>query len=210
MKIITLAQQKGGVGKTTVCVNLACQARKRKKRAVILDMDVEQASAFFWGEKRKTVALAPQIPVYRVRSPELQTRLDALNKEGVEWVFIDLPGRDVPSTGLNVANLTLLPTRPVEDDVRPSLVTAGLLRRADRRYAYLMNIAPAQADKARARKVAAVLRDAGHTVADPIITERIGISDANARGMGINEREPNSESAREYSELFKWIEGQLK
>jgi chromosome partitioning protein len=209
MKIITLAQQKGGVGKTTVCVNLACQARRRKKRAVILDMDTEQGSAFFWGERRQEAGLPP-IPVVRVRSHELPTVLERLRTEKADWVLIDLPGRNVPSAGLSIADLVLLPCRPVEDDVRPSLATAKVLRTGGARYAYLMNIAPSASDKSRARKVAAVLSDAGHIVAGAIITERMGVPDANARGMGINEREPKSESAREYSDLYKWIEDQLK
>ena len=209
MKIITLAQQKGGVGKTTVCVNLACQARRRKKRAVILDMDTEQGSAFFWGEKRKEAGLPP-IPVVRVRSHELPAVLDRLRAENADWVFIDLPGRNVPSTGLSVADLVLLPCRPVEDDVRPSLATAKVLRTGGSRYAYIMNIAPSASDKSRARKVAAVLRDAGHLVSEPIITERWGVPDSNARGMGVNESDPKGDSAKEYSELYRWIEDQCK
>ena len=207
MKIITLAQQKGGVGKTTVCINLACQAVRRKKRAVILEMDTRNGSAFGWGELRKSTKLPP-VPVFDVKSVELETALKRLTDAKIDWVFIDLPGGDRPSPGMNVADLTLIPCRPVEDDVRPSLVTAGLLRRGAGNYAYLMNIAPPGG--VRAQKVGEYLRENGHPVADVIVTQRIGVSDANARGMGINEREPNSESAEEFSRLFEWVRGQLR
>jgi nitrogenase subunit NifH len=73
-----------------------------------------------------------------------------------------------------------------------------------------MNIAPPQIDKRRARNASAILEKAGHPVIPVIIVQKIGVPDANARGLGINEREPNSNSAGEYSELFNWIERQFK
>jgi chromosome partitioning protein len=212
MRIVTLAQQKGGVGKTTVCFNLATQAAARGKTAAILDMDVDQGSATKWGLRRKAAARAsPEIAVYSAKSANLAAKLAELKTAGVDWVFLDLPGRDAPasSAGLKVADFILVPCRPLEDDVEPSLNTVGLIRRGGGKYAYLLNISPPQLDKARARKVAAELTKAGHLVSPVIIVQRIGVPDANAKGMGVNESSPASLSAVEYSDLFEWIEGQL-
>lgn len=212
MRTVTLAQQKGGVGKTTVCQNLAAQAAARGQTAAIIDMDGDQRSAAKWGERRKGAAKAlPAIAVYTVKSGALSAKLQELEAAGIDWAFIDLPGRDAPasSAGLRVANLILIPCRPLEDDVEPSLNTVGLIRRSGGKYAYLLNISPPQVDKSRARKVSAVLTEAGHPVCPVIIVQRISVPDANALGMGVNEREPGSSSAKEYSELLTWIEGQL-
>ena len=38
-KIIAVANQKGGVGKTTTCVNLTCAMKKRGKRVLLVDCD---------------------------------------------------------------------------------------------------------------------------------------------------------------------------
>ena len=208
MRVISLTQQKGGVGKTTVCVNLACQAVARKKRAVILDMD-EQGAALAWSEKRKAHGLEePQ--VFSVKTPELKAKLAELEKAGVDWAFIDLPGRIVYGGEVGLSHLSIVPARPLEDDIGPSLKTVKLLRDSGRRYAYLLNISPPQVDKARAKKVAEVLKGAGHPVAPVIVVQRIGVPDANARGLGVNEREPSSASAKEYSQLFDWVSGQFK
>ena len=38
-KIIAVANQKGGVGKTTTCVNLTCALKKRGRRVLLVDCD---------------------------------------------------------------------------------------------------------------------------------------------------------------------------
>jgi chromosome partitioning protein len=211
MPILVAAQQKGGVGKTSAICNLACQAVAMGKTAAIIDMDVEQGSAFKWGERRKASGF-PAIGVHSAKAAGLGAILTKLKEDGIDWIFIDLPGRDAPSSsaGLRVADLVMVPARPLEDDVEPSMVTAGLVRRGGGRYFYLMNIAPPQITKSRAVQVSEVLRKAGHLVSPVIITQRIEVPDANAAGLGVNEHASGGKSAVEYRNLFQWIEEQLQ
>ena len=52
MHIITLAAQKGGVGKTTLAVNLAVAAQAAGVRTALFDLD-PQESATAWSERRE-------------------------------------------------------------------------------------------------------------------------------------------------------------
>ena len=52
MQIITLAAQKGGVGKTTLAVNLAVAAQAAGIKTALFDLD-PQESATAWSERRK-------------------------------------------------------------------------------------------------------------------------------------------------------------
>jgi chromosome partitioning protein len=202
-RIVSLAQQKGGVGKSSCAINLAAQASLVGKTAII-DMDTEQATTMKWGKRRDSV-LDLEVATSDVNGlGPLLTRLQA---DGVKWVFIDLPGRGagVSGAGMKVSDIILVPCRPLDIDIEASLVTVMAARRGGKSYAYLMNIAPPQVNAQRARKVSEALRNAGHPVCPVVIHQRVQVPDAIAQGMTVIEYEPNGESAAEFAALFKWI-----
>ena len=56
-KIVTVANLKGGVGKSTIATNIAC-AIARQRRVVLVDADDHQATSW-WG--RKTPSPVPVV-----------------------------------------------------------------------------------------------------------------------------------------------------
>ena len=48
-KIIAVANQKGGVGKTTTCVNLTCALKKRGRRVLLVDLDPQASATDYFG-----------------------------------------------------------------------------------------------------------------------------------------------------------------
>ena len=53
-KIIAVANQKGGVGKTTTCVNLTCALKKRGRRVLLVDCDPQGNSTSGMGVDKTT------------------------------------------------------------------------------------------------------------------------------------------------------------
>lgn len=59
--ILALAAEKGGVGKTTLAINLAVWRAKQGRRVLLIDADKKQASASSWVALRMAAELEPGI-----------------------------------------------------------------------------------------------------------------------------------------------------
>jgi chromosome partitioning protein len=204
MKIIALGMQKGGVSKSTIAIHLACASERVGHRAVVIDMDAEQGTALKWSTRRKD-RHAPLVMASDVR--KLAADLARLRNDGIEWAFLDLPGRNAPlaNAGLSAADFVLVPLRPLDVDLEASLDTVRSIKRAGKRYAYQLSICPPQVNASRARRFSAALVEAGHPVSPVIIVNRIIVPDAVAQGFCVCETEPDSASAAEFMDLFDWL-----
>lgn len=102
--IITVANRKGGVGKTTIVTNLAV-ALQNKGKTLLVDAD-EQRSAFRWNEYRDN-----KIDMLAVH----KNLLDALEQKAQDYDFIliDLAGRDseVFREALLITDKLVVPTQ---------------------------------------------------------------------------------------------------
>lgn len=209
MRIVALAQQKGGVGKSAASINLACHAVAAKAKTALIDMDEDQATTLKWSKRRRGKKDAPF--VCSANALTLKDLLIRLRGDGYEWTFIDLPGRNAAgaNAGLLAADFVLVPCRPLDVDIEASVATVMTAKRAGKRYAYLMNIAPPQEDQLRANQVKGTLAALGHLVASTIIIQRLVVPDAIARGAAVIEEKPKSKSALEFQDLFEWLQEEV-
>ena len=104
--------------------------------------------------------------------------------------------------------MILIPARPLDIDIEASVATVRTAKRANKRYAYLMNIVPPQHQQRRAKQAQGMLEVLGHPVCPVHIVQRLMVPDAIAEGRGVNEESPN-ESAAEFCDLFEWLEKQV-
>jgi chromosome partitioning protein len=209
MRIVALGQQKGGCGKSSAALNLACQAIAAGRKAALVDMDIEQGTSLKWASRRSSKEAPFVLAADVIGLPKV---LKDLKEAGAEWVFLDLPGRSAPvsSAGLTASHMILIPCRPFNADLEASVSTVRAARGLGRPYAYLMNIAPGQGGKKRAKGVASELEAAGHPVAPTIIVQRVIVPDAMAEGKAANETDKVNDSAAEFRELFQWLDKKVK
>jgi chromosome partitioning protein len=208
MNKIAAGNQKGGVGKSSIAINLYCQAIAAGEKAALLDLDIQQGTSHSWGQRR---GLNGSAEVCKIEAHRLEDKLRELEAAGIAWCFLDLPGRAaaVANAGMKAADLILVPARPNDTDVEASIPVIQSARAARKPYAFVMSLAPPQGNALRARRVADVLRGGGHPVAAPVIVQRLVVADAFSMGKGVNEADPEGESAAEFKALFDWVKGQL-
>lgn len=87
MKVIVVANSKGGVGKSTLSCNLAVCAARDGKKVMVIDAD-PQNSSMVWRSLRS----ADDVSSVSITKPSIAK--DVRNFENFDFVFIDAGGRD--------------------------------------------------------------------------------------------------------------------
>ncbi|MEX2965481.1 AAA family ATPase [Acinetobacter baumannii] len=115
-EIITIASRKGGVGKTTIAINMVV-ALSNKGKTLLVDAD-EQQSAMKWNKHRKEKIDA--ISIHK----DLIAELEKLDGE-YQYILIDVAGRDseIFREALLISDKLIVPTQAslLDLDVIPYL-----------------------------------------------------------------------------------------
>ncbi len=115
--IIACLGMKGGSGKTTLAINLACGlAANPKNRVLLLDSD-EQASAIRWNEERPENRPKVEM-IHMPEADQLKNQFTELSEQ-FSWIVIDgSPRMDHLSTvTMGITDLVFIPVQPSPLDI---------------------------------------------------------------------------------------------
>lgn len=205
MRVLVLASQKGGSGKTTIAASLAVAAVQAGERVVVVDLD-PQGSLAEWGKARE----ATDIVFRSVEPGKLDAWILATRKiEKVSLVIVDTAGTfgDEVDTALRHADLCLVPVRPSAIDLRAAGPTVDRLRLFDRDFAFVLNATNPASQGRTADAIAAL--EVGGAVSPPI-ADRTDFRDAAATGLGVTEIAPSGKAASEIRALWSWVAERMK
>lgn len=203
MRTVAFVTQKGGSGKSTLCVGLAVAAQEAGASVCILEMD-RQRTIGEWSQLRQSQP--PEVAL--VEAPQLEPVLQRLAECDYDTVFIDTPGVDSPATlaAIRMADLCILPSRPTPPDLRAVKPTLAAVHRLQRPFAFVLNQTPARSY--RVRDAAEGLIALG-ILPDVNIVMRTDHQDAVGTGLGVTEFNPRGPAAAEIRQLWSWVDARL-
>ena len=204
-KIITVAQQKGGAGKTTLTAHLAVAYTAARKKVAVVDIDPQQSLTMWFRLREERFGdagaglLVSQINGWRVRN-----EVERLAREH-EVVLIDSPPHAETEAKIAVrsAGLVVIPVQPSPMDVWATRPTLELASAEETPVLLVLNRVPPRA-KLNDEMVAEV-KGFGAQIAKAQIGNRVVFASALSEGRAVGEVQPSGKAAKEIAGLAKEI-----
>ncbi len=205
MRVLALASQKGGSGKTTLSGHLAVQAQRAGAGPVVLiDIDPQGSLADWWNEREADFPAFAQTTVGR-----LAQDLQVLRQQGFKLAVIDTPPAITMAiqSVIALSELIVVPTRPSPHDLRAVGATVDLCERAGKPLIFAVNGAT---PKARITAEAIVALSQHGTVAPITLHHRTDFAASMIDGRTVMEVDPTGRSAAEVAQLWSYISERLE
>jgi chromosome partitioning protein len=224
MRILAVAINKGGPGKTTTAKSLATAATAAGFNVLLLDMDSQENSRK-WGDRRKKRNPYKILPMVKFTTENsLPEELEKAQRAGCELVIIDTPpGRSTEAVAaVEAADLVLIPIEADDQDSFDGIPKTARLARSSEDawperplpggYTPAFVLLNKATPNARGQiETARLVCDAAKVPMAPVVMHRyIQHRDANPKGLTAQELEPGSIPASEVGALWNWVCAQLQ
>jgi chromosome partitioning protein len=207
-KVITVAQQKGGAGKTTLVANLlALMAASCRVAAV--DIDPQRSLARWSTLRQSRPAGAAPVLVQELSGWRIAAELERLKRDH-DIVLVDSPPQVDTDAKLAVrgADLVLIPLQPSMPDLWAAEATLRLARDEGRPIRLLLN--RTQAVSRLREAIAADLGARKLVLLHQTLGNRTAFAQAFAEGLGVTEAQPRSTAAAELRAVLQEIRATLQ
>jgi chromosome partitioning protein len=203
--IISVQNQKGGVGKTTLAIHIshALKLQKKTNRILLIDAD-PQGSARDWSAARQS---EPPFSVIAIDRPVLHREIPAI-ADNYDHIIIDGPPRasELARSAISAADLVLIPVQPSPYDVWAAQEIIGLIQEAS---VFKENLKSAFAinrkivNTAIGRDVIEALTNFNTPILKSQICQRVAFAESAATGQTVLETSPKSAAAKEIKAIAK-------
>ena len=201
MKVLTVANRKGGAGKSTCAAHLAIEAVKSGLKTILIDMDPQKTLETWW-QKR-----ADENPfLLETSAVDLPDTVDRLGDKDLDLCIIDTPGdaSENALVGIRVADLIVIPSKPTAPDLTAIGRTISLVE--ENKKPFIFVITQGIVRSKATLQAASVLSQFG-AVAPAVISNRM--SYANAMGLGGSAAELDTQANEEITQVWNFLKERL-
>lgn len=197
MKVVSVLNEKGGCGKTTIATNLARGLQMEGLDVFVVDSDV-QGSARDWGAAQDEADTPPVIGMDR---PTLHKDVDKI-AEGADIVIIDGAARaeKMQTSAIKASDLVLIPVQPSAYDIWSSETLVDLVQ-ARREVAGKPDVAFVISRQIVGTNLAGEAQRALESFDLPILegrtSQRVIYAEAASEGLSVLDLDPSSKAADE-------------
>ena len=204
--VISVANRKGGVGKTTIAISLASELRKRGKDIAVIDID-PQGSACAWAAPGNLT-----FPVYEITLDDRKASDWARDVRDVraQCVIIDIPPSDrALGASIALSDIVLIPCTPSGLDLEATSRTIDIVEAVRARRPEPLNVimVPNRVDirTLEGLQFTNALNDFGLPVS-PVIGYRSAFARAFVTGHSIADFAKGTPADREIKQLCDLVE----
>jgi chromosome partitioning protein len=205
-KILTIAQQKGGSGKTNIAINLAVTLSKMRYKVSVIDID-PQGSSTQWHNIREENLGKDYTGINFLTSQGWKVDSDILClKNNNDFIIIDSPPhtQSDAKSAIRAASLVLIPVQPSPTDLWATKATIDLCQKENIPYSVVLNrVSPNS-------KLASLAQSELNNVLKTQIGNRVIFASSMSEGKSVIEIQPKGQATEEIKALTSEILKALK
>ncbi|WP_282605892.1 ParA family protein [Pelagibius sp. Alg239-R121] len=203
-RIITVANLKGGVGKSNIAVNLACELGGGERRVALVDAD-PQGTSSHWMSRGRYPAQIHSFPLEDERGA--QSWITKVLSIDSDFLLIDCPAhsRAVTEIALSLSRLAVIPLTASGPDLIATtnvlnLIETSRAMRDGNELSFLLVPSKIDHRTGAGRRIGDVLRHLGDVVG-PEVRQRTAFVDAFTERKWIGEFAPKSDARHDIVNL---------
>ncbi|WP_298255449.1 AAA family ATPase [uncultured Arthrobacter sp.] len=198
--ILLVAHTKGGVGKSTLTINLAVELQRRGADVILVEADPTVHTVSNWARDREENGHPPIQAVQKTGN--LRSSLLDLAAR-YDYVIVDVPGKDSKEmrTAMTAANVLLMPVVPYQAELDTTESVVATLTEAkdfnpEVKALAVLNMAPTNTGANDVRDAREYLSDYPEVaVARTVVHQRKAFRNALSQGLGVVEmRDPKAKA----------------
>ncbi|MGB4192117.1 MAG: ParA family partition ATPase [Rickettsiales bacterium] len=195
--VITVAQQKGGSGKSTIAVHLAIALTKLGNKVALIDTDPQKTTSH-WFNLRKEMTFECKYPVESYISTGWKVANEISRLNHVNIIIIDSPPHmeTENKAAIRSADLVLIPCQPSPNDLWATNSTLETVAKENKNKVLILNRCPHQS------KLLKQIEDYfPQDLTKYTIGNRVAFAGAMMKGLTSIETEPHSVATNEVMQI---------